>query len=126
MTHYTATATPTKLKNGSWGARVASTYVRAGDIVRITTRGGKSWDAEITKVVWSGNGVSICATRSDGERCDAEITMGVWSGNIVSRCDSRRFGCGSAARRERRKTSPTTGCRCGRVVEYSKPTDCWR
>lgn len=98
MTYYTATATPTKLKNGSWGARVASTYVRAGDIVRITTRGGKSWDAEITKVVWSGNGVSICATRSIGS---------------------------STGRRAPRNSTTRTGCRCGSVVEYSKPTDCW-
>jgi len=30
------TATPIKLRNGDWGARVASSDVREGDIVRIT------------------------------------------------------------------------------------------
>lgn len=56
-------ATPTKLKNGSWGARVQGT-AHQGDTVTITTRGGKSWRARITCVLWSGKGVSICATES--------------------------------------------------------------
>jgi len=87
-------ATPTKLKNGSWGARVATTNVRAGDIVIIKTRDGKTWEEEVTKVVWSGNGVSICATSNTGRRAP-------------------------------RKSATPTGCSCGSVVEYSKPTDCW-
>lgn len=93
------TATPIKLKSGDWGARVASANVRAGDIVRIITRAGKSWDAEVVKVVWSGNGASICATRS--------------------------IGGGSAGYRAPRRTVTPTGCPCGSVVEYAKPSDCW-
>ena len=108
MTNLYLPATPTKLKNGSWGARVASTNVRAGDIVQITTRGGKSWEAEIIKVVWSGNGVSICATSS-----------------IASRNISSRSSASSTGRRAPRNSATPTGCRCGSVVEYSKPTDCW-
>lgn len=57
-------ATPTKLRNGNWGARVKSAQVSAGDVVRITTRSGKTWEARIVKVVWSGDGVAICATES--------------------------------------------------------------
>lgn len=102
MTDLYLPATPTKLKNGDWGARVASTNVREGDIVRITTRGGKSWEAEVMKVIWRGEGVSICATSSLPRRSTASRT-------------------GHSAPR----SGTPTGCRCGSVVEYSKPTDCW-
>jgi hypothetical protein len=57
----TLAASPTKLRSGSWGARVNGPAA-VGDIVTITTRGGKTWDAEVTKVVWTGEGVSVCAT----------------------------------------------------------------
>lgn len=57
------TATPAKLNNGSWGARTAGT-VRVGDTVTITTKAGKSWDARVTAVIWTGNGVSLVATAS--------------------------------------------------------------
>lgn len=58
------TASPTKLRSGNWGAKIQGAKVREGDTVTITTRSGKSWDAEVVKVVWSGSGVSICATES--------------------------------------------------------------
>jgi len=57
-------ASPTKLRTGAWGAKVQSADIKAGDMVTITTRAGKSWDAKVTKVVWAGNGVSICTTES--------------------------------------------------------------
>lgn len=59
------TATPTKLRNGNWGAKVKGT-VREGDSIQITTRAGKSWVASVSKVIWSGQGVSIVATGSAG------------------------------------------------------------
>lgn len=60
------TATPTKLRDGSWGARVQGS-VAVGDSVTITTKGGKSWDATVTRVVWSGEGATIVATQgTDG------------------------------------------------------------
>lgn len=59
----TATAAPAKLRNGDWGAKVQSETIHAGDTITVTTRAGKSWDAQVTKVVWSGSGVSICATQ---------------------------------------------------------------
>ncbi len=64
MTRNTLAASPAKLRNGSWGARVKSATVAVGDTVTITTRSGKSWDATVEHVVWSGDGVSICATQS--------------------------------------------------------------
>lgn len=59
----TITASPTKLRSGAWGARVNGS-VRRGDTITIRTRSGKTWKAKITRVVWSGSGVSICATES--------------------------------------------------------------
>lgn len=62
-------ATPTKLRNGSWGARVvfdaaAALPPRENDIIAITTRSGKSWNARVERVLWTGDGVAICATAS--------------------------------------------------------------
>lgn len=57
------TASPAKLKNGSWGARVKGD-VKEGDVITIRTKSGKTWEARVTRVVWSGDSVSICATES--------------------------------------------------------------
>lgn len=57
------TATPAKLRNGNWGARVTG-RVSAGSVVTIKTRSGKTWDAQVERVLWTGDGVSLCATRS--------------------------------------------------------------
>lgn len=55
-------ATPTKLRSGEWGAKVQTADIREGQAVEITTKGGKSWVATVTKVVWRGDGVAIVAT----------------------------------------------------------------
>ena len=57
----TATATPKKLKDGSWGARVSGS-VAAGDEITITTRSGKSWQARVDRVLWSGDGITLVST----------------------------------------------------------------
>lgn len=54
-------ATPTKLRNGDWGAKVQGS-VSEGDYIQITTRAGKSWGANVARVIWRGDGVSIVAT----------------------------------------------------------------
>lgn len=83
------TASPTKLRNGSWGARVPGT-VRQGQTITIRTRAGKQWAAEVSRVLWtgadrSGQTVSLCATRSldrprgtwGGRAWDAEYCGGI-------------------------------------------------
>lgn len=62
----TIEANPKKLKSGAWGALAKTESVRTGDTLQITTRAGKSWTATVRKVLWSGNGVAICATASSG------------------------------------------------------------
>ena len=61
------TATPAKLRDGSWGARVPGKPA-VGTAITVRTRSGKSWEAEVRRVLWSGTDrqtgdvVSLCAT----------------------------------------------------------------
>lgn len=63
MISKSVSATPAKLRDGSWGARIQGT-VSVGDTVTITAKSGKSWSARVTSVVWSGQGVTLAATAS--------------------------------------------------------------
>jgi len=56
------TGHPAKLKEGGWGAHVHSDAVQPGDVVSLTTKAGKGWDATVEKVVWTG-------IDSDGQAC---------------------------------------------------------
>ena len=56
------TGHPAKLKDGAWGAHVDSDRVKPGDVVHLTTKGGKDWDSTVEKVVWKG-------IDSDGQPC---------------------------------------------------------
>ncbi|KKM05264.1 hypothetical protein LCGC14_1755860 [marine sediment metagenome] len=64
MTTTTTPASPKKLRDGSWGALAQSDSVSVGDTLQITTRAGKTWAATVSTVIWSGKGVSICATET--------------------------------------------------------------
>jgi len=64
MNTTTHTATPQKLRNGNWGARVQGAVAK-GDVVTITTKAGKTWTATVDAVVWSDGKVSLVATTSD-------------------------------------------------------------
>ena len=63
----TATATPTKLRSGDWGARVTGA-VSSGDTITITTKAGKSWTATVDRVVWTNGDVTIVSTRKSSHR----------------------------------------------------------
>ena len=47
------TATPAKLKSGEWGARVMG-RASEGDIITVRAKSGKSWEAKVSRVVWTG------------------------------------------------------------------------
>lgn len=83
-------ATPTKLRSGKWGARVKG-RARAGDIITIRAKSGKTWKAKVTRVVWSGQGVTLVATEG------------------LDRGSGRRSGRATSHRKEGRRT----GCYCG-------------
>ena len=81
-------ASPAKLRDGSWGARVQGA-VAVGDTVTITTKAGKSWSARVSQVVWSGEGVTLCATSSldrPAASSARQAPRGRWTG---CRCGSR-------------------------------------
>ena len=76
----TGNASPSKLKDGTWGARipldgiysrrVASDRLKGQDVT-IQTRSGKSWTATVAAVLWVGEGrdsagVALVKTESDG------------------------------------------------------------
>jgi hypothetical protein len=99
----TTMASPRKLRDGSWGIAVQGA-VQVGATVTVRTAGGKEWQATISRVVWTGDGMSICATSSS-------------SGGARSR-SPQRGGSGRNAR------GTWTGCPCGSVEEYSRDSDC--
>lgn len=106
MTTTTTTATPTKLRNGNWGARVRG-KVREGDTVTITTKSGKSWEARVSKVVWTDGSVAICATESTDRPAQRPGRGG------------RGYGRGT-----------WTGCSCGSRTDAAgdlipSPRNCW-
>jgi hypothetical protein len=57
-------ATPAKLRDGSWGAKIhhASQPVKVGDSVAITASSGKSWRATVSRVIWASGMDAIVAT----------------------------------------------------------------
>ena len=61
-------ATYTKLRSGDWGIRVQGT-VKTGDIVNVAKKSGESKAETVAKVLWTGNGVSLCAIRQSSYSC---------------------------------------------------------
>lgn len=51
----------TKLKSGEWGIRAQGLMVKAGDSVTVTKKDGSVKTEHVARIVWSGNGVSLCA-----------------------------------------------------------------
>jgi len=63
-------ATPAKLRDGSWGARVVG-KARRGQRIFIQAKGGRKWEATVDKVFWTGEDrytgeiISLVSTESD-------------------------------------------------------------
>lgn len=60
-------AKPRKLADGSWGATVQGRAFE-GDRIRITTRSGKSWEAQVTGIVRFQGSETVVRTMSLDER----------------------------------------------------------
>ena len=91
-------ATYTKLRNGSWGVRVDGS-VTVGQVVTVEKRSGEQKSERIERVLWTGDGISLCAIAA-----------------------SERPSNTTSSRRSRRGT--WTGCSCGSVEEYERDGDC--
>lgn len=87
----TKQATPCKLRDGTWGARVASADVAPGDAITITTRAGKRWDAIVARVVWRGDGVAIVSTASTASTASSSSSHHSSSQGVRS-CGERHRG----------------------------------
>ena len=68
-----AAATYTKLKSGEWGVRVNGS-IRTGDKVTVVKKSGASKVETVARVLWTGNGVSVCsiAQRASDSRTSVE------------------------------------------------------
>ena len=86
-------ATYTKLRSGEWGIRVTGNAPVAGQFVTVTKRDGTTKKETVTRVLWSGDGVYLCAIApkasssppkrgglSDDDRCEV--------------CDRNKYTCG--------------------------------
>ena len=64
---------PKKLRDGNWGAVIEDPAedINSGDVIEITSRGGKSWNMYIDRVIWrgqstwSGSEIAIVSTTKD-------------------------------------------------------------
>jgi len=62
------TTTYTKLKSGEWGVRMAGTP-KVGARVSVSKKDGSTKTETIARVVWSGDGISLCAiAKGDGAK----------------------------------------------------------
>lgn len=61
-------ATWTKLRSGEWGVKVQGS-ARKGQSITVQKKSGETSTVTVEKVVWSGNGVSICAVARKAKTC---------------------------------------------------------
>jgi len=111
MTTATAhrTASPTKLQTGAWGARIAGTAA-VGETITIVTRAGKTWDATVSRVVWSDGQVTIVATGTAARTTPARSPhSSTTSKRTCDECLESRTGL-----RPARDSSGLAGMVCGR------------
>lgn len=93
-------ASYTKLKSGEWGIRITESSVKAGDAVTVRKKDGTTKQETVQKVIWTGNGVTLCA-----------IAQREYAGS------SRNSG---------RSRKGWTGCSCGSIDGEPRASDCWQ
>lgn len=62
-------ATYTKLRDGSWGVRVEG-KTAVGQTVTVMKKSGETKQETISRVLWTGEGIALCAIVSDTARTD--------------------------------------------------------
>lgn len=78
-------ATFAKLRDGSWGLRVKG-QVSSGQSVTVTKKSGGSEVKTVGRVLWSGDGVSLCTIAGGGSSGRDS------AGNRIGNGDSYRAG----------------------------------
>lgn len=65
-------ATPTKLKDESWGIRVTGGIPEVGDEVNVYSRSGKQWTSVVASIEatfdYQGEEITLCRTAEKGEK----------------------------------------------------------
>ena len=93
-------ATYAKLKNGDWGVRVQG-VTTVGATVQVTKRDGSSKTETIAKVLWSGEGISLCAIRPTAVSrpivSRATSRSAGWHGNGCAACRAAGDWCAQCA-----------------------------
>ena len=85
-------ATYTKLKDGSWGVRVEGT-AKSGQSVTVTKKSGETKSETIGRVLWSGNGISLCSVgQSSGNGSHSTHRPGRCA-NCGGACDPKYRRC---------------------------------
>lgn len=94
MSTATATATYTKLKDGSWGVRMPGAAPKGHRAAISVTKKGGETKVEQIEVIWSGDGVCLCrilvssrpssSNRYSGSRELAACRRRGWDGRIGS------------------------------------------
>ena len=80
------TGSPSKLNDGSWGVRVNG-HPNEGDTVEVRTRSGKTWQATVEAVLWSGKDrssgdpIALCQTVSDRKKASSTGSGSTQSAN---------------------------------------------
>jgi hypothetical protein len=103
-------ATWTKLKSGEWGIRVEG-KATAGQSVTVRKRDGSTSTVSVGKVIWTGNGVSLCTVGSERREPVGASRYGSYA----------TIGQRQQARMER---TGWTGCSCGSIEGNPRDSDC--
>ncbi len=96
-------ASYTKLKSGEWGIRVQGA-AKQWQTVSVTTKAGKNKTETVTKVIWSGNGVTLCAIQS-------RETAGASRSSSRGSLRGKWTGCACGSREDEPRDSDCTSCR---------------
>jgi len=92
-------ATYTKLRDGSWGIKTTAATVRPGAQFVVRKQSGETKTETVGKVVWSGDGVTICSIASSSAQRKPTSS--------ISR-PGRRYECEECGERH----TPNDGTRC--------------
>jgi hypothetical protein len=94
-------ASYTKLRSGSWGVRVVGTAPEQGSSISVRTKAGVVKTERISAIVWSGDGVALCAIEERSQRSYSRRSGGGGGchtdGNCSSVCNPSNCPCGDGS-----------------------------
>ena len=90
MTTNATKASYTKLRDGSWGIRVPeSLRATAGDVVTVTKASGEIKDEIVARVLWTGQGISLCSIQQSAARASGSSRRSSGNRGYCDECGER-------------------------------------